>query len=334
MQPQAEERLLPPEAGRGKEGSLLKILWRNTRPCPRPDFALLASRKTRVSSCCLKCPCFLYFVLVVGVSPESGALSSHCSPLLTILRLAFSVWIKAPQSQGPTSLLCEPPTSLWKGLLGDKAVTQILQFKDLEGSLTWGWGCWELVMIPFVCADSLWSCLTLQPYGLEPTRFLCAWDFSGQEYWSGLPHPPPRDLPDPGIEPESLMSPPLTGGFFTPGATWEARELLHKWPKDTGCGLGGVAHTVSRLQWESFHPDVATVCAPCGFLFMELPSKCPPTELPKCNWLMGIPWQSSGEDSAPSLLRGQSQSPVSPLRAYKPSGQKKQQRPEQDWLRR
>ena len=31
--------------------------------------------------------------------------------------------------------------------------------------------------------------------------------FSRQEYWSGLPCPPPGDLPDPGIEPMSLMSP-------------------------------------------------------------------------------------------------------------------------------
>ena len=30
--------------------------------------------------------------------------------------------------------------------------------------------------------------------------------FSGQEYWSGLPCPPPGDLPDPGIEPASLVS--------------------------------------------------------------------------------------------------------------------------------
>ena len=26
-------------------------------------------------------------------------------------------------------------------------------------------------------------------------------EFSRQEYWSGLPFPPPGDLPDPGIEP-------------------------------------------------------------------------------------------------------------------------------------
>ena len=39
--------------------------------------------------------------------------------------------------------------------------------------------------------------------------------FSRQEYWSGLPFPPPGDLPDPEIEPTSLLSPALGGGFFT-----------------------------------------------------------------------------------------------------------------------
>ena len=39
--------------------------------------------------------------------------------------------------------------------------------------------------------------------------------FSRQEYWSGLPFPPPGDLPDPGIEPVSLKSPVLAGRFFT-----------------------------------------------------------------------------------------------------------------------
>ena len=43
--------------------------------------------------------------------------------------------------------------------------------------------------------------------------------FSRQEYWSGLPFPPPGDLPDPGIK---AVSPALAGGFFTtelPGKT-------------------------------------------------------------------------------------------------------------------
>ena len=39
--------------------------------------------------------------------------------------------------------------------------------------------------------------------------------FSSQEYWSGLPFPPPGDLPNLRIEPASLRSPALTGRFFT-----------------------------------------------------------------------------------------------------------------------
>ena len=45
--------------------------------------------------------------------------------------------------------------------------------------------------------------------------------FFRQEYWSGLPCPPPGDLPDLGIEPASLTSPVLIGEFFTTTATWE-----------------------------------------------------------------------------------------------------------------
>ena len=53
-------------------------------------------------------------------------------------------------------------------------------------------------------------------------------DFSRQEYWSGLPFSTPRDLPDPGVEPASLMSPALKGRFFTNEATWEA-QLSKTW---------------------------------------------------------------------------------------------------------
>ena len=53
------------------------------------------------------------------------------------------------------------------------------------------------------------SCLTLcEPLGLCPSRLLCGFS----EYWSGLPFPPPRDLPDPGIK---AASPALAGGFST-----------------------------------------------------------------------------------------------------------------------
>ena len=36
--------------------------------------------------------------------------------------------------------------------------------------------------------------------------------FSRQEYWSELPFPPPRDLPNPGVKPASLA---LAGKLFT-----------------------------------------------------------------------------------------------------------------------
>ena len=46
-------------------------------------------------------------------------------------------------------------------------------------------------------------------------------EFPRQEYWRGLPFPPPENLPDPGMESTSLESPALAGRFFTTVATWE-----------------------------------------------------------------------------------------------------------------
>ena len=50
-------------------------------------------------------------------------------------------------------------------------------------------------------------------------------EFSRQEYWSGLPFLPPGDLPNPGIEPTSLVSAALACRFFTNCTTWEAYKL-------------------------------------------------------------------------------------------------------------
>ena len=51
--------------------------------------------------------------------------------------------------------------------------------------------------------------------------------FCRQEYCSGLPRPPPGDLPNPGIQLTSLMFPALAGMFFTTNATWEALISLN-----------------------------------------------------------------------------------------------------------
>ena len=68
--------------------------------------------------------------------------------------------------------------------------------------------------------------LQLCPTLCDPMTIACqvplSMGFSRQEYWSGLPFPTAGDLPNPEVEPASLMSPALAGRFFTTGATWEA----------------------------------------------------------------------------------------------------------------
>ena len=55
--------------------------------------------------------------------------------------------------------------------------------------------------------------------------------FSRQEYCSGLPCPPPGDLPNPGIEPASLTSLALTGRFFTTRHHLRSLVPTYSWPK-------------------------------------------------------------------------------------------------------
>ena len=56
---------------------------------------------------------------------------------------------------------------------------------------------------------------SLRSHGLQPTRLLCPWNFTGKITGVGCQFPMPRDLPDTGIGPTSLASPTLAGRFFT-----------------------------------------------------------------------------------------------------------------------
>ena len=79
-----------------------------------------------------------------------------------------------------------------------------------------------MISISHVPAKSLQSCPTLcNPMDCSLPAPL-SMGFSRQEYWSGLPCPPPGDHPDPGIEPASLISLALAGGSLPlapPGMT-------------------------------------------------------------------------------------------------------------------
>ena len=76
-------------------------------------------------------------------------------------------------------------------------------------SLLWKWK-WSRSVVPY----------SLRPHGPQAPLSV---GFSRREYWSGLPCHPPEDLPNPGIEPESLESLALAGKGFTTRTT---RKLL------------------------------------------------------------------------------------------------------------
>ena len=62
----------------------------------------------------------------------------------------------------------------------------------------------KIAKVTSTCAQSLSHVPLFATPWMYPSMFLYPWGFSRQEYWKGLPCPPPGDLPDPGIKPMSL----------------------------------------------------------------------------------------------------------------------------------
>ena len=75
---------------------------------------------------------------------------------------------------------------------------------------------------------------------------------SQQEYWSGLPFPPPGDPPDPGIE---LASPSLGGGFFT--TVLPGKPPSYTWPQPKGPEV--TPYSASSLRLPPHHHDLLTI---------------------------------------------------------------------------
>ena len=87
----------------------------------------------------------------------------------------------------------------------------------------WGVLCLSFFIdkIPCMLSRSVMS-NSLGPFRLLAHQASLSMGFSRQEYWSGLPFPPPGDLPDPGTEPVSPACPVLASGYFATSTTWEA----------------------------------------------------------------------------------------------------------------
>ena len=104
--------------------------------------------------------------------------------------------------------------------LSPNTITPGIRFK--HKNLRWGettiWFGWSINLCVRVLSHvwlfvTPWTVTCQAPLSIE---------FSRQEYWSGLPFPPPRDLPDRDWTCVSYF-PALAGRFFTTNTTWEAQ---------------------------------------------------------------------------------------------------------------
>ena len=88
----------------------------------------------------------------------------------------------------------------------------------MTNSVLWLWGNWDsnagirpqesvqITTIMLSCSSHVQLFVTPRTVARQAPLSM---GFSRQEYWSGLPCPPPGDLPHPGIEPKSALSPTL-----------------------------------------------------------------------------------------------------------------------------
>ena len=72
-----------------------------------------------------------------------------------------------------------------------------------------------------LCVKSFQSYPTLCDPMTAAHEALLSMGFSKEDCWSGLPCLPRGDLPDPGIELESPVSPEMAGGFFNTAPPWK-----------------------------------------------------------------------------------------------------------------
>ena len=107
-----------------------------------------------------------------------------------------------PRHQGPESEALEPVPQ----------APPDQRPRPSKGPGTQGHGGWHHPVAHVCVLSRVQCCATLQTVALQAPLTM---GFSRQEYWSGLPFPPPGDLPEPGIELRSSASPALPGGFLT-----------------------------------------------------------------------------------------------------------------------
>ena len=120
-----------------------------------------------------------------------------------------------------------------------------------------------------LCAQSLSQVQLLRPHGRQPTRPLLSLGSSRQECWSGLPFPPPGDLPHPGWTRSLLHLLPWhvgAGGFSTLFLLFFFPTF---WPCHTVCGIlvsptKSIEPRPPRVKVQSFNLWTAKEVPPLG----------------------------------------------------------------------
>ena len=140
----------------------------------------------------------------------------------SILYIIWFIWFHSLVLHQDTSMVLSSWDTLDNQVINTHGTTAVLKN---TGSLECQWFAIFAVRlinqsrIKFVCvclvasvvsgSVTLWTVAQQAPLCMGCSR---------QEHWSELPFPSPGDLPDPGIEPTSLMFSALAGGFFTTSA--------------------------------------------------------------------------------------------------------------------
>ena len=150
--------------------------------------------------------------------------------------------------------------------------------------------------------------------------------FSRQEYWSGLPFSSPRDLPDSGIKPSSLVSPALAGRFFT-AQTYLLLIIIYVFVGIKiivvcfACICKWAAKIISRVMPQTqvyiFHSK--NEAALVNMRKLQKMDHCPfVVQLLSCVWLFATPW-TAGLQVSLSFTISQSLLKLMPIELMMPS---------------
>ena len=132
----------------------------------------------------------------------------------------------------PMDIACQAPLSM--GILQARILEWVASSSSRGSSRPREWtllSCVSWIGRQVLYPSTTWEacgrlvaklCQTLATQRTVAYQASLSMGFPRQEYWSGLSFPSPGDLPNPGTEPLSLMSPELVGRFFTSNATREA----------------------------------------------------------------------------------------------------------------